>query len=60
MDSSAQQGGTVHSLLGGIQSSMDDVVNKRNFSRHGNNDFTASELRYKFQTRALEGGRFAI
>jgi hypothetical protein len=55
VDFSAQQGGTVHFLLGGIQSSMNDVVNKRNYSRHGNKDFTASELRYIYRNKERLG-----
>ncbi|MBI0328150.1 hypothetical protein [Burkholderia plantarii] len=51
VDFSAQHGGTVHFLLGGIQGAMDSVVDKRNFNKHGGKDFTASEPRYVYRNR---------
>ncbi|ALK31049.1 hypothetical protein [Burkholderia plantarii] len=51
VDFSAERGGTVHFLLGGIQKAMDNVVDKRNFNKHGGKDFTASELRYVYRNR---------
>lgn len=52
IDFSARQGGKVHFLLGGLEHSMEDVVNKRNFNKHhGVKDFTAAELRYIYRNK---------
>lgn len=51
-----ERGGKVHFLLGGIEETMEDIANKRNFRNDGGKDFTASELRYVYRNRERLAG----